>query len=254
MKTSGNTILITGATSGIGRDLAHEFHKLGNKVIIVGRRKALIDVVTAAHPGMVGYVVDVDDAIALQSFAATVIAEHPDLNVLLNNAGIMKAEDLLAETVDVSVAEASITTNLLAPIRLTAALLPHLRRQADAAIINVSSGLAFVPLAMTPTYNATKAAIHSYTLSLREQLQGTSVEVLELIPPAVQSDLMPGHAQDPRAMPRAEFIAETMAVFQQQPTPPEIKVKRLAFLRDAEAEGRFDQTFDTLNGSHRIAR
>jgi uncharacterized oxidoreductase len=247
MKSSGNTILITGGTSGIGRELAHQFHELGNKVIIAGRRQAMLDEVTAGHPGMAAYLLDVEDAREIRDFAAKVVADQPDLNVLLNNAGIMKAEDLTAETVDVAVAEATITTNLLAPIRLTSALLPHLRRRPRATIINVSSGLAFVPLVSTPTYNATKAAIHSYTISLRRQLQGSSVEVLELIPPAVQTDLMPGHAQNPHAMPLGAFIAETMAAFQEQPTPPEIKVKRLAFLRDAEAEGRFDETLDALN-------
>lgn len=250
MKPSGNTILITGGTSGIGRELAHQFHGLGNKVIIAGRRKALLDEITSAHPGMVGYVLDVDDAQAIQDFAAKMAADHPDLNVLLNNAGIMKAEDLTAETIDLSVAEATIITNLLAPIRLTAALLPHLRRRPQATIINVSSGLAFVPLVGAPTYSATKAALHSYTISLRRQLRDTSVEVLELIPPSVQTDLMPGHAEDPHAMPLADFITETMAAFQEQPTPLEIKVKRVAFLRDAEAEGRFEQTLDMLNGTH----
>jgi uncharacterized oxidoreductase len=249
MNSFGNTILITGGTSGIGRELARQFHALGNTVIVTGRRKALLDEVTAAHPGMAGYVLDVDDAGAIRSFAEKAAATHPALNVLLNNAGIMKPEDLRAETIDLSVAEATITTNLLAPIRLIAALLPHLRRRPQATIINVSSGLAFVPLVITPTYNATKAAIHSYTTALRRQLQGTSVEVLELIPPAVQTDLMPGHAEDPHAMPLADFIAETIAAFQQQPTPREIKVKRLAFLRDAEAEGRFEQTLDMLNGA-----
>jgi uncharacterized oxidoreductase len=250
MKISGNTILITGGTSGIGRELAHQFHTLGNKVIIAGRRKALLNEVTAAHPGMKGYVLDIDDAGAIKEFAAGVTADHPDLNVLLNNAGIMKTEDLTVDKIDLSVAEATITTNLVAPIRLTAELLPHLRKQPQSTIINVSSGLAFVPLVITPTYNATKAAIHSYTIALRRQLQGTSVEVLELIPPAVQTDLMPGHAENPHAMPLADFIAETMAVFQEQPTPQEIKVERLSFLRDTEAEGRFEKTLDMLNATH----
>jgi uncharacterized oxidoreductase len=192
----------------------------------------------------------VNDVSALDVFASKVVADHPDLNVLMNNAGIMKPENLVTDPVDLSIAEETITTNLLAPIRLTAALLPHLRRQRQSAIINVSSGLAFVPLAITPTYNATKAAIHSYTMALRRQLQDTSVEVLELIPPAVQTDLMPGHAENPHAMPLDDFIAETMSVFQAQPTPPEIKVKRLKFLRDAEAEGRFEEAFETLNAQH----
>jgi uncharacterized oxidoreductase len=250
MTPNGNTILITGGTSGIGRELAREFQALGNKIIIAGRRKSMIDEMTAANPGMSGYVLDIDDPNAIKEFAAKIAVDHPDLNVLVNNAGIMIAEDLTAETLDLAVAEATITTNLLGPIRLTAALLPHLRKQSRSTIVNVSSGLAFVPLVITPTYNATKAAIHSYTISLRRQLQGTAVEVIELIPPSVQTDLMPGHAEDPNAMPLADFISETMALFQRQPTPSEIKVERLKFLRDAEAEGRFEQTFEMLNGSH----
>jgi uncharacterized oxidoreductase len=248
MKPTGNTILITGGTSGIGRELAQEFHKRGNKVIVAGRRKSPIDEVTAANPGMTGYLLDVEDAQAIREFAVKVTAEHPDLNVLLNNAGIMKVENLTADTIDLAVAESTITTNLLGPIRLTAALLHHLRSQRQATIINVSSGLAFMPLAVTPTYNATKAAIHSYSVSLRHQLRDTSVEVLELIPPSVQTDIMPDHAKDPNAMPLADFITETMAEFERQPVPAEVKVKRLAFLRDAEAEGRFQQTFEAVNG------
>lgn len=247
MKPSGNTILITGGTSGIGRALAAEFHQLGNQVIIAGRRHALVDEVVAAHPGMAGYSLDVTDADGLRTFAAAVMADHPGLNVLVNNAGIMRAEDLTAPAMDLATVESTVTTNLLAPIRLVAALLPHFRKQPHATIVNVSSGLAFVPLTRTPTYCATKAAIHSYSMSLRHQLRNTDIEVLELIPPAVQTDLMPGQAEDPRAMPLADFIAETMHEFTRQPTPAEIKVRRLGFLRDAEAEGRFTETFATLN-------
>jgi len=249
MKPTANKILITGGASGIGLRLAQEFQKLGNQVIVAGRRQAQIDDVTAAT-GITGYVLDVDNPQAIVDFAAKITAEHPDLNVLLNNAGIMKVEPQGDEPINLAIAEASVTTNLLGPIRLIAALLPHLRRQPQATIINVSSGLAFVPLAATPTYNATKAAIHTYTVSLRRLLRETNVEVLELIPPSVQTNLFPGHAEDPNAMPLADFIAETMAEFQRQPTPSEIKVKRLAFLRDAEAEGRFDEAFDIVNGGH----
>ncbi|HEY0234278.1 MAG TPA: SDR family oxidoreductase [Afipia sp.] len=250
MKPTGNKILITGGTSGIGLRLAQEFQKLGNKIIIAARRQASIDEVVAANPGITGYVLDVDSPSSITDFAARVTAEHPDLNVLLNNAGIMKVEPNGDNPIDLAIAEATVTTNLLGPIRLIAALLPHLRRQPQATIINISSGLAFVPLAVTPTYNATKAAIHIYTMSLRRLLQNTSVEVLELIPPSVQTNLFPGHAEDPNAMPLEPFIAETMAEFQRHPTPPEIKVKLVSFLRDAEAEGRFEQAFDILNESH----
>ena len=154
------------------------------------------------------------------------VAEFPSLNVLINNAGIMRAEKLLAQQADLADAEAIVATNLLGPIRLTAALLPHLQKQPRAAIMNVSSGLAFLPLALTPTYCATKAAIHSYTLSLRYQLRATAIEVLELIPPYVQTDLMNG-ADDPRAMPLDQFIAEVMEILKQQPTPPEICVENV---------------------------
>ena len=173
-------------------------------------------------------------------------AEHPDLNVLINNAGIMRAEDLLDQQDDLNDAESMVTTNLLGPIRLTAALLPLLRKQKQSAIINVSSGLAFVPLAFTPTYCATKAAIHSYTQSLRYQLKDTATEVIEIIPPYVQTNLMDG-AEDPRAMPLKAFIAETMTLLKSSPTPPEICVKNVHPLRFAADEKRFDATFHGLN-------
>jgi uncharacterized oxidoreductase len=165
--------------------------------------------------------------------------------VLINNAGIMQAEDLSAG--DTAIAEATIATNLLGPIRLTAALLPQLRAQVAAAVINVTSGLAFVPLAATATYSATKAAMHSYSQSLRHQLAGTSVQVIEWAPPAVATDLMPGHAENPNSMPLAEFIAESMALFQSQPDAEEILVQRVGFLRGAEARGDYASVFAAVN-------
>ena len=185
MKLTGNTILITGGGTGIGRGLAEAFHALGNQVIIAGRRKSALDETTSANPGMRSIVFDVEDPASIRSFAAQVTASCPALNVLINNAGIMRPEDLKADPVDLTNAEAIIAINLLGPIRLTAALLPHLQRQASATIINVSSGLAFIPLHVTPTYCATKAALHSWSQSLRYQLKSTSVEVLELAPPYV---------------------------------------------------------------------
>jgi uncharacterized oxidoreductase len=249
MQISGNTILVTGGNSGLGRRFAEEFARRGNKVIITGRRQAAIDDVLAANPGMVGYVLDVQDSAAIQDFARRVTAEHPELNVVINNAGIMVAEDLKAP--DLAVAEAIVTTNLLGPIRLIAALMPHLLGKDHATIMTVSSGLAFVPLVKTPTYNATKAAIHSYSLSLREQLKDTNVEVIEIVPPGVQTDLMPGQADDPQMMPLEDYIAETMANFEAVPTPVENAVARVDFLRKATEEGRFDQTFHMLNSTHR---
>jgi uncharacterized oxidoreductase len=174
--------------------------------------------------------------------------EFPALNVVVHNAGIMRPEDLKADPQDLLAAEAIVTTNLLGPIRLTGALFPLLRRQGRSTIMTVSSGLAFLPLAMTPTYCATKAALHSYTLSLRWQLKGTTTEVIELIPPYVQTELMgPQQAQDPRAMPLAEFLAEVMEILRTQPNITEVCVERVKPIRFAAESGGFDAIFQGLN-------
>ena len=248
MNLTGNTILITGGGSGIGRGLAESLHALGNQVIIAGRRQHALDETTAANAGMKSLPLDIENPEAIREFAAKAVVEYPSLNFLINNAGIMRTEKLLAQQPNLADAEGIVATNLLGPIRLTAALLPHLQKQSRAAILNVSSGLAFLPLALTPTYCATKAAIHSYTLSLRYQLRSTSIEVLELIPPYVATNLMSG-ADDPRAMPLHQFIAEVMEILKQQPTPPEICVENVKRLRFAAESGKFDQIFNGLNAS-----
>jgi uncharacterized oxidoreductase len=164
--------------------------------------------------------------------------------VLVNNAGIMRVEDATVRR-DLADAEATIATNLLGPIRLIDALVDHLSAQPDAAIVNVTSGLAFVPLPDTPTYSATKAAIHSYTLALRKLLEG-KVEVIELAPPGVQTDLTPGQATRPGYQPLSEFIDEVMDLFGQQPTPPEILVERVKPLRFAERDGTVEERLTML--------
>jgi len=250
-----NTILITGGGSGIGRGLAEAFHKLGNKVIIAGRRKEVLEAVVAANPGMAYEILDVQDLTKLKSFAAEITLKHPSLNVLINMAGIMQMEDLV-NAPDPAVIDATIATNFIAPLQLTATLLPHLKQQAKATVINVSSGLAFTPLALTPTYSATKAAIHSWSISLRYQLRNTTVEVLELAPPYVQTELMGEHqANDPRAMPLADFIAEVMDILSTQPETKEILVKNVYPLRfagdfDSKAFYIFFENFNAAMASH----
>ncbi len=246
MNLTGNTILVTGGGSGIGRGLAEAFQALGNLVIIAGRRKQALDETTAANPGMKSLTLDIEKVESIRSFATQIAAEYPTLNVLINNAGIMRAEKLAAQPDDLADAEAMITTNLLGPIRLTAALLPQLQKQPHSTIMNVSSGLAFVPLSITPTYCATKAAIHSYTLSLRYQLKGSSTETLELIPPYVATDLMNG-ASDPRAMPLDKYLAEVVEILKTEPTPAEICVEGVKGLRFAAESGHFDAVFNGLN-------
>ena len=245
MNPSGNTILITGGGSGIGRALAQRFQALGNHVIVAGRRADALAETIAGRENMTAAVLDIADGDAITAFAHRVVRDHPTLNILINNAGIMYEEDIAVGR-DLAATEATITTNLLGPIRLTNALLDHLVGQAGAAIVNVTSGLAFVPMARTAAYCATKAALHSYTLSLRLRLKDR-VEVIELVPPGVQTDLTPGQANRPGFVPLDAFADQAMALFQQQPTPPEILVEAVRRLRHAEAQGQFDATLAMIN-------
>jgi uncharacterized oxidoreductase len=248
MKITGNTILITGGGSGIGRGLAEAFHARGNQVLIAGRRRRALDEVTAANPGMEALELDINDRDGIRPFADRVARDHPGLNVLINNAGIMRPEDLTSPPAYLDDAEETIATNLLGPIRLTAALLPQLRSQPASAVLMVTSGLAFVPLAVNPTYCATKAALHSYSMSLRHQLRGTTTEVIEVIPPYVQTYLTgEHHASDPRAMPLDAYIAEVMSILADRPGATEVVVDRCKPLRLAAEEGRADAMFGMLN-------
>jgi uncharacterized oxidoreductase len=246
VKPSGNTIFIAGATSGIGLGLALRFHLLGNRVIISGRRKDLIDQILADHPGIEGFVLDTADPTSIRDAATTVQTRFQDTNVLINMAGIMQPEDY--KTGDfLSVAEATVTTNLLGPIRLIATFSEFLATKADATIMNVSSGLAFVPLPITPTYNATKAAIHSLSEALRVQFADTTIKVIELVPPAVQTALL-GQENSPTSMPLPEFLDEVMSIIQNQPDVTEILVERVKFLRFAEATGTYNDVLAMLSG------
>ena len=230
MKLTGNTVFITGGGSGIGRGLAEALLAKGNKVIISGRRKAVLDEVTAANPGMESVELDVESTESIAAVAAELVTKFPKLNVLVNNAGIMKM-DAVEGVVEDAVVASTVVTNLLGPIRLTSALIEHLKQQDAATVVTVTSGLAFTPLAAAATYCATKAAVHSYTQSLRYQLKGTRVRVLEIAPPYVQTELGgPGQAVDPRAMPLDEFIAETMDVLGTD--ADEVLVERVKALRN----------------------
>ena len=245
MNLTHNTILITGGGSGIGRGLAAGFHALGNQVIIAGRRKPLLEETAAAHPGMQFRLLDQDNADDIRRFAAQMIQDFPGLNAVVNNAGIQRVEDLTRGLLDDT--EATITTNLLGPIRLTAALLPSLLGKSQSAILNVTSSLAFVPSAMIPTYSATKAALHSYTQSLRFQLAKTSVQVIEIIPPWVQTELQGDRGMNPKAMPLDAYIAETMSILKHSPEATEILVERAKPMRFAERGGGFDEFFTNFN-------
>ncbi len=244
MKLTDNTILITGGGSGIGRGLAEAMHKRGNQVIIAGRRKANLTEVTKANPGMRSVELDIEDPLSISTVARKLVAEHPKLNVLINNAGIMQIDDV-SRPLDDKLIVSTITTNLAGPIRLTSALIEHLKNQNHAAVINNSSVLGYVPLAFAAVYSSTKAAIHSYTLSLRYKLKGTSVKAIELSPPWVQTDLLNSN-NEPRAMPLGDFITETMAILGTD--ADEVVVERGRALRNNAGpnEGPFVTQFNDL--------
>jgi len=244
MKTSGNTILITGGGSGIGRELAQRFHDLGNIVVVAGRTMASLEETIADRANMHALIVDMSVAASIEAFAVEAVARFPAVNVLINNAGMMRSEDLTIGG-DTNIAEQTLLTNVLGPIRVTNALIDQLVAQPDAAIINTTSGLAFVPLPKAPSYSASKAAMHSWTVSLREQL-ASKVEVIELAPPAVRTELTPGQSTREGYMPLDDYASEVMTLFQQVPTPREILVKNVLFLRNAEREGRFDEAVKAL--------
>ena len=244
MKTTDNTILITGGTSGIGLGLAERFHSAGNTVIVAGRRRELLDSITTAHPGMVGIELDVDDPASIAALRDTLERDHPQLNVVITAAGIMRPENLLDPS-HVETAEATIVSNLLGTIRTTAALTPLLAGKDGATIMTVSSGLAFVPLALTPTYSATKSGVHAYTEVMRLQLAPAGIQVIELAPPAVQTALM-GQEDSPTAMPLDAFLSEVMALIASDPDASEILVENVKPLRFAVANGSYDTVLQML--------
>ena len=249
MNISGNVVFIPGSTSGIGLALAVELHARGNTVIVGGRRADVLDQIAARHPGIDTVQVDSSDPASIDSAAKEVLARHPDLNVLVAMAGIMRIEDWRRPEEFLASAESVITTNVLGPIRLIAAFIEHLQARPDATIITVSSGLAFAPLKVTPSYNASKAAIHMLSESIRLQLADTAVKIVELEPPSVRTSLMPGQENSELAMPLQEFVAEAVALLEAQPDAKEIQVERVKFLRYGEARGDYDEVVATLNAA-----
>jgi uncharacterized oxidoreductase len=228
MNLANNTILITGGTSGIGRAFAEAFHKLGNQVIISGRRKGHLAEITNANPGMKSVELDVENPASIAAVCKKLIADYPKLNAVINNAGIMQLDDT-STVMDDAQASSIIATNLLGPIRVTSALIEHLKKQPSAYVLNVSSGLAFTPMNATAIYCATKAAIHSYSMTTRYKLKNTSVKLIEIVPPWVQTDLL-NSKNNPNAMPLAHFIAESMKLLATD--ADEILVERVKPLRN----------------------
>jgi len=249
MKMTGNTILITGGTSGIGLGLALRLHEAGNKVVVAGRRKELLDEITVEHPGIDGLVLDVADPDSIARARETVAASHPGLNVLVNNAGIMLRENLL-DPAELQVAEDHVATNLLGTIRMTYAFLPLLSGKDDAVVMNVTSALAFVPYPSTPTYSATKAALHSFSDSLRIQLAGADagVQVIEVAPPGVRTTLL-GQEDNEHAMPLDDFLTQALDLLREKPDAKEIVVEGARFIRDAQANGSYDDVLAMIASS-----
>jgi uncharacterized oxidoreductase len=248
MNITGNTIFIPGATSGIGLALGLALQAKGNTVIVGGRRTELLERIAAEHPGIDTVTIDTTDPDSIAAASREVIAAHPGLNVLIPMAGIMQIEDWHAAEGFLTTAESTLTTNVLGPIRLIGAFIQQLQSQADSTILTVSSGVGFTPLAYTPSYNASKAAIHLLSESIRLQLADTSVTIVELVPPSVQTALVPGQENNPQAMPLAAFIAEVMELLETQPDATEIHVDAVKPLRFAEAQGNYPQMVAALNG------
>lgn len=245
MQLTSNTVLITGGGSGIGRSLAIALHRRGNRVVIAGRRTDALRAVAQAHPGIEWLPLDITSSESIRHLATRVQCEFPDLNIVVNNAAAMAVEDVCAP--DPVATATVIATNLAGPVELISSLLATVRTHPHGAIVNVTSALAFVPLATAPTYSATKAALHIYTAALRFQLRDSGIQVVEIVPPRVHTD-MAGPAGS-AVLDVDDFVAQVMAQWVAQPDTPEIVVAAARPLRDAERDGAWEQRFAMVNSA-----
>ena len=211
MKLSNNTILITGGATGIGFALAKQFIDNNNTVIVCGRRQEKLNEAKAMLPSLVVIQCDISSVQQRRELVETCVAKYPNLNMLVNNAGVQREIDFRKGEADYLNGDSETAINLEATFHLTALLTPHLMKQTESAIINVSSGLGIVPLVIVPVYSATKAALHSFSISLRKQLADTSVKVFEILPPIVDTDLDRG-ARDKRGQTDRGISPEKVAV------------------------------------------
>ena len=243
MRLTDNTILVTGGGSGIGRGLAVALHRAGNRVVIAGRRLDALRAVADECPGIDCLRLDLTDPQSIRRLVADIERQHPDLNVVVNNAGIMALEDVDAP--DPDTASAVVATNLLGPITLTSLLIPALKRRPAAAVVNITSALAFVPMAIAPTYSATKAGLHAYTESLRFLLQDSKVHVVEVAPPRIETEMNgPG---DAFTMTVEDFIDEMLGLMAADPDSDEVVVNAARGLRQAERNGAYAEQFALVN-------
>jgi uncharacterized oxidoreductase len=237
MNITNRTVFIAGATSGIGLEIARRFAAAGSTVIVGGRRTGLLDKLAAE--GLAAVPIDVTDQASVNRARDTILHSHQSLDTIVTMSGVMIPEDL-RDPAHFSAAEETIATNVLGTIRVIDAFAPHLIGRGSGTIITVSSGIGFLPFPPMPTYAASKAGVHAYSEALRAQLDGTGVEVSELVPPAVAT--APEHAQiNPRALKLDEFATEVMSLLQNDPTPHEILVKGVLMHRWAERDGTYDE-------------
>ena len=235
MDITNRTVFLVGATSGIGLELARRFAAAGSTVIVGGRRTDLLDQIAAE--GFATVPIDVTDQDSIDRARDTVLHSHPGLDTIVTMSGVMILEDL-RDPGHFSAAEKTIDTNLLGTIRVIDAFTPHLIARGAGTVVTVTSGIGFLPFPVMPTYAASKAGVHAYSEALRAQLDGTGVEVVELIPPAVATT--PEHAQsNPRALALTDFATEVMDLLQGDPTPHEILVKGVLMHRWAERDGTY---------------